>query len=223
MKEFKNKAGERVEVTIQKLRACLQRAIGRFNDNEKSSLLLPRETPNGLYVGEKDKGWGAASERAIAHRLAVYLECGLRSEGIVEDGGLISVDCEYNRHLDGMKTHRIPEELIIIVEKAKRNPKPISDDEGFYVFSIAPDIIVHHRGEDDLNLLVIELKKTTNHEIPKYDDLKLRCFTKEGRDAYAYQLGFAVVAVDDVAPAERELKLSTLYANGRPQPENYGA
>ena len=221
MKKFINKAGVRVEVTTQKLRGCLKRAIDRFNDYEKSSLLLPRKLPNGLYVGEKDRGWGAASERAIAHRLAVYLERELRNDGIVEDGGLISVDCEYNRHLDGMKTHRIPEKLIGIVEDAKRKPKPISDDEGFYVFSIAPDIIVHRRGEDDLNLLVVELKKTTNNEIPEYDDLKLSCFTKEGGDEYGYLIGFAVVAVDDVPAEQREMQLSAPYAKGEPQALQY--
>ena len=183
---------------------------------------MQRKAANGIYVGEKDRGWGAASERAIAHRLAVYLECELRDEGIVEDGGLISVDCEYNRHLDGMKTHRIPEKLIRIVEDAKRKPKPISDDEGFFVFSIAPDIIVHHRGEDDLNLLVIELKKSTNVEILEYDDLKLKCFTKAGGDEYGYLIGFSVVAVDDVEANLRELKILTPYANEKPQALNYG-
>jgi hypothetical protein len=199
----------------------LQIAINRFNANDKTTLLLPRRHPNGSYAKKNEKGWGGASERSISHRLAFYLECELRSAGIVEDGGLISVDCEYNRHLEGMKTHRIPEKLIGIVEEAKRTPKPISDDEDFYVFSIAPDIIVHHRGEDDLNLLVIELKKSTNREIPEYDDLKLSCFTKQEKDEYGYQLGFSVVAIDDVQPGERELRISIPYANGKPQAANY--
>jgi hypothetical protein len=123
-----------------------------------------------------------------------------------------------------MKHMRIPEKLKKIVEDAKRTPKSISDDEGFYFISIAPDIIVHQRSEDDLNLLVIEVKKTSNPEIPEYDDLKLSCFTKQteqDKDEFGYQLGFAVVAFDNIAVDDRILKISTPYAKGKPQAANY--
>jgi hypothetical protein len=202
-----------IAVSNETLRRCSELAIKRFNNNDRATLLCPKRLSNGQYAEKGDKGWwGGASERSISHRLAFYLECELRKIGIVRDGGPLVVDCEYNRHLDGMKHIRIPEKLKQIVEKAKRNPKPVSDDENFYVVSVAPDIVVHQRGEDALNLLVIELKKNSNPEIPEYDDLKLRCFTKQtknGKDEFGYQLGLAVVAFDNVAVADRKLNLST--------------
>ena len=197
----------------------------RFNSNDRATLLCPKRLSSG-YEEKHKKGWGGASERSISHRLAFYLECELRTIGIVRDGGLVVVDCEYNRHLDGMKHIRIPEKLKKIVEDAKRTPKPISDDEGFYFVSVFPDIVVHQRGEDDLNLLVIEVKKTSNTEIPEYDDLKLSCFTKQtenDKDEFGYQLGFAVVAFDTIAVDDRELRLSTPYAKGDPQAANYAS
>ena len=131
--------------------------------------------------------------------------------GIVEEGGPIVVDCEYNRHIDGVKSHRLPRKLLDIVKKARRKAKPISDDSGFYVISVAPDIVVHQRGADLLNLLVVEMKKESNPENPEYDDLKLECFTKQGRDEYGYEVGFVVVATDTDLPTKRKLKLSTQY------------
>jgi hypothetical protein len=222
--KFINKPVEQIAVSDQILRSCLELAIKRFNSNDRANLLRPRRYPTGQYAKKNEKGWGGASERSISHRLAFYLECELRKIGIVRDGGLVVVDCEYNRHLDGMKHIRIPEKLKEIVEKAKRNPKPISDDEDFYVVSVAPDIVVHQRGEDALNLLVIEVKKTSNTEVPEYDDLKLSCFTKQtekDKDEFGYQLGFAVVALDNIVADKRELRLSTPYANGEPQAADY--
>jgi hypothetical protein len=143
--------------------------------------------------------------------LAVYLECELYREGILEASGPIVVDCEYNRHIDGVKKHRISQELRDIVSKAKRKAKRTSDDAGYYVFSVAPDIVVHKRGDDSLNLLVVEVKKLSNREIREYDDLKLNCFTKQGDDEYGYDIGFVVIADDIANLPDRKLKLSTQY------------
>lgn len=223
MTAFTNKAGQRVLVSDETLRACLSSAITEFNANDGPTLLLPRKGRNGRFVGQKEQGWGGASERAIAHRLAFYLECQLRKVGIVEDGGLVVVDCEYNRHLDGLKHQRISTDLLDIVKKARRKAKRISDDSGFYVISVAPDIVVHQRGKDSLNLLVVEMKKKSNPEIAEYDAEKLKCFTRRGPDAFGYLLGFTVVAVDDVPPDQRQLALGTPYSNGLPQAGDYAA
>jgi hypothetical protein len=86
-----------------------------------------------LYVRDKKLFSVEASEWAIAHRLAIYLEQ-------VIPGW--NVDCEYNKQGEGdlldTKASPIPE---------TRNSRP--------------DIILHHRGktESEHNLLVIELKK----------------------------------------------------------------
>jgi hypothetical protein len=103
--------------------------------------------------------------------------------------------------------------LACIVEKAKRTAKPDSDDDSFYVFSVAPDIVVHERGSDKRNLLVVEVKKATNAEIPQYDRLKLECFTQP-EPGYAYKLGAAVTVGDNVAPANRRLLPPKWFANG---------
>jgi len=221
MSEFINNTGQRVLASVEILRACLVSAIDTFNANDGSTLLLPQKLSNGDYVGEKEKGWGGASERSIAHRLAVYLERELREVGIVEDNGLIVVDCEYNRHLEGLKRQRISPDLLDTVKKARRKARKLSDDSGDYYISVAPDIVVHQRGQDTLNLLVVEMKKKSNPEIPEYDKEKLKCFTKRDDDEFAYQLGFTVVAVDDVPPTQRKLELGAPYADGKQQQDGY--
>jgi hypothetical protein len=198
---------------VDRLKHCLSRAIERFNSTDAATLLCPRKDKHGSDVAKGQTGWGAASERAIAHRLAVYLESELHRDGFLCDRGSMVVDCEYNRHRDRAKTHCIPEKLVCIVEKAKRTAKPDSDDDSFYVFSIAPDIVVHQRGSDENNLLVVEVKKFTNLEIPQYDHLKLACFTRPP-PGYGYKLGAAVTVEDNVAPANRRLLPPKWFANG---------
>jgi hypothetical protein len=78
------------------------------------------------------------SERTIAAKLACYLAPHFPEH---------SVDVEYNRH--GL----VP----------KRVDRPMNcrgGGEGL----ILPDVIVHKRGHDDENLLVIQIKKSTNPE-----------------------------------------------------------
>jgi hypothetical protein len=174
----------------------------------------------------------AASERAIAHRLAFYLEHLLLHEFGLSMDSMISVDCEYNRHRQAAKTHGISKELVEIVLAAKRKVvkaemiakrrlkmckvAQLSDDAAVdspeFVFSVAPDIVVHRRRVDDDNLLVIEIKKATNKEDPRYDDLKLTKFTYPGD--YHYELGAAVVAMDDLSPEERVLEVMGIYEDG---------
>jgi hypothetical protein len=98
------------------------------------------------------------NERSITHRLGAYLQC--QFEGW-------HVDCEYNRnradakYLEGWETN---------------------DTHARTVF---PDIIVHHRDTAD-NLLVVEVKKTTNSTPNDSDLRKLRgCMEELG---YRYAL-----------------------------------
>jgi hypothetical protein len=107
-----------------------------------------------------------ANERAISHRLGLYLQL------LFEDW---NVDCEYNRDLD--------------------NPKRLKTYMGFFdadqrVWNIAetdpitvfPDIIAHKRGTHD-NLLIIEIKKTTSKISSDFDYFKL----KEFKYQYGYK------------------------------------
>lgn len=78
---------------------CLNKAVNRFNSGgDRESLLCPLNENPDAEPGP------AASERAIAYRLAFYLETELRNMGLISDIGPIVVDCEYNRHLKGEKT-----------------------------------------------------------------------------------------------------------------------
>jgi hypothetical protein len=89
-----------------------------------------------------------ASERSITHHLAVYLQ--QEFEGW-------KVDVEYNR--DGHDIKRL------------RDLPDVRSDK------VYPDIIVHRRGTNDHNLLVVEVKKMDcGHDLE--DEMKLVEFTK---------------------------------------------
>lgn len=196
------------------LRAVLIAAVDRFNQStDREGLLYPRHKDARQDTSE----WAAASERAIAHRLAFYLEVELRRLEIVVDGGPLVVDCEYNRHLGVCKALKAKSELEGIVREARRKPIPSSDEDGWFVFSVAPDIVAHERRSDGANLLVVELKKATNTESPRYDDLKLTLFTTDEPEGYGYSFGASIVARDDVEPSKRRLEIVNEYpaANSR--------
>ena len=192
-------------VTPDELKTALTCAVERFNRGaDRDTLLCPRE-PN---IKRGESGWQAASERAIAYRLAFYLESELRRLGLITDNAeSLTVDCEYNRHLKQPKALRAEQELKSIVEQARRTATDDPDDDRFFSFSIAPDIIVHRRFFDHLNLLVVELKKETNTEPPSYDALKLSIFTSPPPEGYGYLVGARVIALDDRAQADRKLEI----------------
>lgn len=120
------------------------------------------------------------NERSIAHMLALHLQQEF------EDW---HVDCEYNR--DGPhKPKRLP-----------RKEKIYSDDVN--ARTVFPDIIVHHRGER-CNLLVIEIKKTTNAQSNDNDIAKLRLFKSDMEYAFALFLRLRTdCAVDEVRIEEQ--------------------
>jgi|WetSurSiteA1Bulk_404760.scaffolds.fasta_scaffold45999_2 hypothetical protein len=110
-----------------------------------------------------------ASERSISHKLAEHLQ------GQFFD---YHVDCEYNRHRDDVKRLNFYDG-----EKAYPN-----DTEAKTVF---PDIIIHEREHDERNLLVIEIKKSTNRDNER-DLLKLKAFTDIDRpidERFCYSMG----------------------------------
>ena len=80
------------------------------------------------------------AERCIASRLAMYMQPSFNGW---------SVDVEYNRKGDIAKRLGVPRECANAVD---RNGEAL----------VIPDVIVHERGPQGRNLLVIELKKTTN-------------------------------------------------------------
>lgn len=90
------------------------------------------------------------------------------------------VDAEYNRvGFDGR-----PKRLNLPIECGGENTP------------VYPDIVVHHRGDNDENILVVEIKKTTNRQSRRCDLIKLEAY----REQLRYQIGAFVElpAGDDV-------------------------
>jgi hypothetical protein len=122
---------------------------------------LPR---NPAYLFETD-----VNERSISHKFASYLQ---------EEFEGWDVDCEYNRDHDDPK-------LLKLLKVSTLGVKP--DD--VQARTVYPDIIVHHRGTED-NLLVIEIKKTSNQLSNDFDIQKLEEYKRQLGYIYALFLRF---------------------------------
>ena len=129
-------------------------------------------------------------ERAITHRLAIYLEQRLRSLNL-EGFSNLSVDCEYNRNSKSDEPYS-PKRLVLEsyeLHKITDNYAQYSDER--LAVSCYPDIIIHKRGCNKKNLLIIEVKKTTSRiKDDKFDIRKIKAFTvKDEQNEYDYQFG----------------------------------
>jgi hypothetical protein len=121
-------------------------------------IALGKLAENDGYLLEND-----LSERCIASRLAMYLQEQFRE---------YSVDVEYNRDA------RAPKELFLPPECANHPPgKPRK---------VLPDIIVHRRGGQGPNVLVLEMKKGTNYDRRDCDRKRVRAFQ---RPPFNYEFG----------------------------------
>ena len=107
-----------------------------------------------------------ASERAIAHRFAVYLESSFTE---------MSVDCEYNQYGEELGPKQLPGIETCIERK----------ETGW----IIPDILIHVRNsKDGENLAVFEIK--SGSELDDCDRLKLQGMTsKDGWFKYDFGMG----------------------------------
>ncbi len=109
------------------------------------------------------------NERSITHKLAMYLEQTLGKE--------YDVDCEYNRNIDDSRNRKSIDFLL-------------STDGERLSQSVYPDIIVHKRGRNDANLLIIEVKKSTNRDAGDFDLKKLECYTSRNLETtFSYTYG----------------------------------
>ena len=116
-------------------------------------------------------------EVALCHRLAVHLE---KSEKF--DGYLI--DCDYNR--SGINVKRSERNV-------KKHPREKVKNCGF-----RPDIIVHKRGSDDDNLIMIEAKKASATRPQKKEAKKrLRRHAKAYNYCYAFYVEFPKKCVQE--------------------------
>jgi hypothetical protein len=113
------------------------------------------------YLLEKDFG-----ERALTHRLAVYIETQFPGW---------DVDCEYNRL--GARTLRLPRGVIVSTDDSLGK-------------SIYPDIVVHQRAVPQ-NLLAVEVRKAANYQPIEHDRHKLKALT-DPHLWFAYWIGVLV-------------------------------
>jgi hypothetical protein len=105
-----------------------------------------------------------AHERSVAFRFGHYFSEIVGQTSFRNDSEL-TIDCDYNRNLVNVKNM-----------------------QGFNeVHGILPDIILHHRGFNDKNVVVIELKGHWGGN--GRDDEKLRGFTHPSENDYQYGLG----------------------------------
>lgn len=110
------------------------------------------------------------NERTISQRLAYYLQ------GLFSD---YNVDCEYNGNI----FHESKRKKIYRITGNQKTEFKISEH------SVFPDIIVHKRKKNEGNLLIIEMKKSTNRNI-KFDIEKVKYYTDPDRNTdYPYDFG----------------------------------
>src|SRR5260221_13260306 len=108
-----------------------------------------------------------------------------RSEVIGFDPSEFYVNCKYNRVSDETmkKLFKLSERIQL---DAGANYDWPTDTKGRTVY---PDIIVHKRGKDGPNLMVIEVKRTSASTLDiELDRMKLRCFLEELRYKHALLL-----------------------------------
>jgi hypothetical protein len=129
-------------------------------DNFECSLNL-------LRVNDKFLFQHNVNERSIAHKFAEYLSIHFSS---------YDVDCEYNSNVEANKGKKY---ITFLKDKAKElgllRERDL-DDEIVYR-NVFPDIIIHKRGSNKFNLLIIEMKKSSSKINCDYDIEKLKRYT----------------------------------------------
>ncbi len=135
------------------------------------------------------------SERSIAHKFAQYLT-------ILFPG--YDVDCEYNRNVEADNGKKY---IRLLKDNAAHYgllPKDKKDVEIVYR-NVFPDIIVHKRGSNKHNLLIIEIKKSSSNISCDYDIEKLRRYTSPDNDnTLNYSFGVLVyLEVEDKLRSDR--------------------
>jgi hypothetical protein len=128
------------------------------------------------FLLEKD-----VNERSISHKLAEYLQ------QLFQD---YNVDCEYNWQTDEFESKTFCKELLFTSEEEKKfypktEEEKIKDKNAHTVY---PDIIVHQRGSNLSNLLIIEIKKSTNLDSKAREKDKLKLEKYKEKFHYTYTL-----------------------------------
>lgn len=131
------------------------------------------------------------NERTITHRLALLLEPKFPGW---------HVDIEYNRVGDAAEPKRLDWNDIACDASAE---ELVRDTEARTVY---PDIIVHERGEPN-NLLVIEVKKSSNAGCGERDRRKLEAFQEAQEFRYRHAV-FLKIPVGEKHPSDPTIDCS---------------
>ena len=112
-----------------------------------------------------------AHELALVHRFGVYLEERLREYLRKHE---LTIDLDYDRHRDAQKW--LP-------------PRPDGSEGDERRFR--PDLVVHHRGEDSRNVLVVEWKKSARYSIVECLEERIHRLLadRDEHHGYGYMLG----------------------------------
>lgn len=122
------------------------------------------------------------NEPTISHRLAVYLEHKFHG---------FNTDCEYNGNVDADNGRKYIQILKHVAEQFHMLREGEEGQELLYR-CVFPDIIIHKRGlnGNENNLLIIEVKKSSNPNNGYWDNEKLSRFTSNDYDnRYNYHYG----------------------------------
>jgi hypothetical protein len=122
------------------------------------------------------------SERAISHKLAVYLNDKFPG---------LDVDCEYNGHA---KSDNNKKYIMILRQRIKELGKLRDSDKDDELLkrSVYPDIIVHKRAKER-NLLIIEIKKINNADAAFDREKVCRYTSPEDENHLNYELGALII------------------------------
>lgn len=106
----------------------------------------------------------SVNERTITHKLAEYLQ---------EHFPEFNVDCEYNRYENYTKRIRNKQDRSKIITNLNNIELAKLIWENKEADTIYPDIIVHIRGTQESNILIIEVKKSSNPDTGESDKEKI--------------------------------------------------
>lgn len=141
-----------------------------------------------------------ANERSITHKLAEHLQRQFAD---------LDVDCEYNRHGDD------EDDIKRLRCDCLPSHAPIDSP---HARTIYPDVVVHERGCDDKNELVVEVKKSNGSKIC-HDRCKLRKLTMsrdENEPDDEFQYGYKLGLLLEFKVGNRSgLKHSECYQGGK--------
>ena len=134
-------------------------------------------------------------ERSIAHKIAQYLTPLFPEH---------DVDCEYNSNVEADSGKKYIKLLKSTAARYGLLRNEDEDDEIVYR-NVFPDIIVHKRGLNENNLLIIELKKSSSSKSFDYDIEKLKRYTSQDDDnTFSYSFGVLVyLGVADKVGSDR--------------------